>query len=546
MNILKKHWLIIAIIIFAAFLRLWKLGSIPPSLTQDEAALGYNAFSILRTGRDEYGKLFPLIFKSFGDYKPGLYVYLDIPFVAALGLNEVSTRLPSALSGVLSVILIYFIVKNLFTNHKSLATISAFVAATNPYLIYFSRAAWEANVALCLTLGALLLFIKSLKNNKLIILSAVLFSLTLVTYQGAKLSTAVVVLILILIYWREFWKVNIKYLFTSLVLGVFIALPVFSSFFNGQTERLVIYSIFSYPRPQSETSLYAGKYFYLFHSDQLNYLRMFLSRYFNFYSGRFLFFIGDSENMINTAPYQGILQLVDVVLLPLGLFALIRKKISKSEVFIFAWIILSPLSAALTRDQTNAVRSLNAAVPLIFIIAFGLKSILIWIASRKYRLPYHILLTTFYIFSFTYFLDAYFIHVPAHNSNVWRYGYKQAVQYVTPVQKNYKNIVFEQSFMQPYIYFLYYQKYNPQKYQLAAKLVDSEYKGDVGYVQKLDNINFEKLDWSVLKKQHGVLVIGNINSFPPKGSEDSKDYMILHEIKFLNGRDVAFEIAEII
>ena len=64
-------------------------------LLWDEASLGYNAYSILKTGRDEYGTFLPIIFKSFGDYKPGLYVYLCLPFVYILGLNELSVRLPS-------------------------------------------------------------------------------------------------------------------------------------------------------------------------------------------------------------------------------------------------------------------------------------------------------------------------------------------------------------------------------------------------------------------------------------------------------------------
>ena len=84
----KENWILILILIVAAFLRLFKLGSFPVSLTWDETALGYNAFSLLKTGRDEYGKLLPLVLKSFGDYKPALYSYLTVPSVLIFGLNE--------------------------------------------------------------------------------------------------------------------------------------------------------------------------------------------------------------------------------------------------------------------------------------------------------------------------------------------------------------------------------------------------------------------------------------------------------------------------
>src|SRR3989304_1484349 len=105
-----KVILLILVLVLATFLRLWRLDINPPGLTPDEAALGYNAYSILKTGRDEYGDLLPIIFKSFGDYKPGFYVYLTVPFVAVFGLNEWSVRLPSALSGVLAIFLIHSIV----------------------------------------------------------------------------------------------------------------------------------------------------------------------------------------------------------------------------------------------------------------------------------------------------------------------------------------------------------------------------------------------------------------------------------------------------
>src|SRR3989337_2213889 len=132
---------IFLILILAAFLRLWSLSTNPPHLTPDEASLGYNAYSILKTVRDEYGELLPIIFKSFGDYKPGLYVYLTVPFVAFLGLTEFAVRLPSAMAGIFAAWLLYKIVELLFakqnhqtqvTSHKSLTSIAALLLAISP------------------------------------------------------------------------------------------------------------------------------------------------------------------------------------------------------------------------------------------------------------------------------------------------------------------------------------------------------------------------------------------------------------------------------
>src|SRR6266404_9311757 len=84
------------IVLLAVLLRLWQLGNVPPSPDWDEAALGYNAYSIMHTGRDEYGKFLPVVLRSFDDYKPALYAYLTIPAISVFGLDTFAVRLPSA------------------------------------------------------------------------------------------------------------------------------------------------------------------------------------------------------------------------------------------------------------------------------------------------------------------------------------------------------------------------------------------------------------------------------------------------------------------
>src|SRR6266852_41358 len=96
----NRSLILIFIIIIAATLRLWQLGSVPPSPDWDEAALGYNAYAILHTGKDEYGKFLPIVLRSFDDYKPALYAYLVIPSVQIFGLNLFAVRFPSAVFGV--------------------------------------------------------------------------------------------------------------------------------------------------------------------------------------------------------------------------------------------------------------------------------------------------------------------------------------------------------------------------------------------------------------------------------------------------------------
>lgn len=550
-KLISNNWILALILLLATILRLWSLGNIPPHLTPDEASLGYNAYSVLKTGRDEYGQLLPIIFKSFGDFKPGLYVYLTTPSVAIFGLTEIAVRFPSALAGIISVYLIYLIVKTLFD--ERLALFSAFTASVTPWLIYFSRGAWEVNVSLCLTLAGIYFFLKSLHNSKFIIHSSMFFALTFLSYQGAKLATGIVVLLLLALYWKETFKFNKKYLTSAGIVGLLIAAPVLLSFVQGKTGRLEVFSVFSYPRPKEYLETFLSKAnekvgdlnYYLYHPEWLNFKRGILGRWFNHFSGRFLFFEGDWPNPRHSAPYQGMLLLSDLVILLLGYFAIFKQKLKREHAFMLLWLVLAPLPSVLSRDQVHAVRALNMAVPLVVINAFGLSYLSTWIKKQKFVLTYYLILTTFYLVGFTYFLDAYFIHVPTHDSKYWDYGYKQVVETITPIQNKYKQIKVQQSFAQPYIFFLFFQKYDPVKYQKQAKLVASEFKGDVGHVEHLDNICFCPIDWSVNRGESGTLFVADTIRIPPGDSKNESLFNVIREIKYLNGRDTAFRVIEV-
>src|SRR5258706_2331299 len=146
---IQNIFLLLFVVLIAAFLRFYQLGINPPSLTWDEAAWGYNAYSLGIDGKDEFGRFLPLNYiESFGDFKPPMYAYLTVLPVKIFGLTEFATRFPSALAGSLTVLLAYFLVLELFSSskHKNLyALISSAILAVSPWHIMLSRAAFEAN-----------------------------------------------------------------------------------------------------------------------------------------------------------------------------------------------------------------------------------------------------------------------------------------------------------------------------------------------------------------------------------------------------------------
>src|SRR3989338_3399213 len=152
-------------ILISLFLHFYKINKVPPCINADEAAFAYNAYSILKTGRDEYGKFLPLRFKSFEDYKLPVYTYFSVPFVAIFGLNDFSTRALNIVVGVAFVPLMYFLLKELFEN-KKIALIGSFLTSLSPGIYILSRHAHEGVIGTFFVLSALLFLIKYLKSKK--------------------------------------------------------------------------------------------------------------------------------------------------------------------------------------------------------------------------------------------------------------------------------------------------------------------------------------------------------------------------------------------
>ncbi|RMF22902.1 MAG: phospholipid carrier-dependent glycosyltransferase, partial [Cyanobacteria bacterium J083] len=131
------------ILFLASLLRFLWLDSIPSGFEHDEAANGYAAYSLALTQRDEYGTFLPLYLKSVGDYRSSFYALTIIPFIKMAGLNELSVRLPAAIAGILTVVIVYYLVQEIF-NNKNLACLTAFLLAISPWHIIISRLGFDA------------------------------------------------------------------------------------------------------------------------------------------------------------------------------------------------------------------------------------------------------------------------------------------------------------------------------------------------------------------------------------------------------------------
>ncbi|MDP2860140.1 MAG: glycosyltransferase family 39 protein, partial [bacterium] len=173
-----------AIIVLAIFLRMWTLTENPPHLNWDEVSHGYNAYSILSTGKDEWGKSWPTIFRAYGDFKLPVYIYLTALSEKFFGLSEFAVRFPSAMAGVLTIIALYFFVVKLFD--KKTGLLAAFILTVSPWHILLSRPAIEGNLALCFIVFGAWAIILSRNKPFFLVLAAAFFGLSLHTYNSAR------------------------------------------------------------------------------------------------------------------------------------------------------------------------------------------------------------------------------------------------------------------------------------------------------------------------------------------------------------------------
>lgn len=558
-----KKYIIVLIFLLALFLRTYKLGQYPVGFLWDEAALGYNAYSILNTAKDEYGKFLPIIFKSFGDYKPGFYVYLTIPSVLIFGLNEFAVRFPSALFGSLTVVFLYLFMKEFFNKETSpynkfvfsnlLPLLSAFLLTISPWHINFSRGSWELNIMLFeLVLGLFLLarYHKTQKKS-LLIVSAFVFTFSLFTYQAAKLLMPVLVLGFFFFFREKLLKNDKKnyFLFLTILLGGFLLFNLMT-IVGGMAGRIKVMSIFSYPRSPNETQVILDQDddnkldFSLFHSSPVFFTRAFLGRYFNYFSGKFLFVTGDWSNPRNGVTYQGVLYYADLIFLVFGLAILFRKKRESIENFFLFWLVVAPVPAALTRDSISSVRSFSMVIPFVFIVAVGINGTIFLISKMKTLVKRGIfaLIALIYILCFLRFLELYFVHDPMYSSESRLYGYRQVISFIKPLVEGRDKIIFTSKYGQPYIFYLFYTKYDPKKYQAQSKLTESM-NGDVGAVEKIDNIEFRKIYFPDDRSIKNSLFIGDEFDLSLSDIVGQEGISFLKQVNFFNN-NTAFRIVE--
>src|SRR5258708_13673266 len=522
-NMHKKVLLLfISIIFIEALLRLWQLGNMPPSPDWDEVALGYNSYSILHTGKDEFGKLFPVVLRSFDDYKPALYAYLAIPTVALFGLTVFAVRLPSVICGILAVIGVFFLVRELFKK-DTLALLSSLLLAISPWHIQFSRVAFETNVGLTCNIFAALFFIKGVKKPVFLIFSVLCMVAAIYVYQSEKVFTPLLALALVIIYRKELLRLAKVSIVLPVVIGIVTILPILLFLATNKQAllRAQATSIFQNKTVLLQKNIRRIEYDkqthdklgLVFDNRRVVYAQTIIDGYLSHFNFNW-FLNGDISR--HHAPDMGIIYIFEFPFILIGIYQLVFGNYDKkTKQLIFSWLLLAPVPAAATTGVPHAVRTLNFLPTWQIFSAIGMLTAYIYWQRITYKLVKISVISIIGIFAianFCYYLNQYFVQQFYANSSEWQYGYVQLIPEVEKIKNSYRKIIVadREPMDNSYMFFAFYLQYPPIAYQAANR----NRSGGFAANHTFDKFEFRQFDWNQEPHNLDVLYIGTPKDFP--------------------------------
>lgn len=527
---MKKKTLVLLFIItlLGAFLRLNQFSVSPPSLYVDEADVGYQAYSLITTGRDYFGNFMPIHLQSFADFRTPLYIYTTIPAILIFGLSNFAVRIPAALFGILTIPLLFWCTRNLMKLYLQkeadiIALLSAFIISILPWHIHYSRMAYEVTLLLFLLVLGLGFFSKWIENKKYyyFLFSILALITTLYTYSTAKLFTPLLLVALIFIGRKALFKFTKLQKLAAATLTILAIVPMAKDILFGQGgSRFSILSVFAdknsigpfqhliwlsshaepylpflFIHPQTISNIFLSTSANLFYQISNTYLSVF--------SPQFLIFSGD-PNLRQSITISGVAGLGITLLFFVGLVKILTSQKNLVKTILLTLLFLSPLPAAITRDGAyHATRLFIFILPFVIITALGVQVILI--KTRHTLILVLLCFALISLISWETFRDQ-FIRLavyPQTSYQEWNFGWQENVNKSLSLAPQYDEVLIDNLSGTPVqTFYAFYNKIEPREFQSFAKHLD--YKLDIPgiTVRKYfkGNISFTEVDPTWLDK----------------------------------------------
>lgn len=463
--IMRNKIFLLLILFFTFLLYYWKLNSNPAGFFADEASVGIDAMSILKSGRDRHGEFLPLFFQGFNfDNVSPYQVYLTVPFVGLLGLNEMAVRSAPVFWSIIEIIIFYLLLKKIIPTKFALFG-TAFLSI-NPWHFHISRInmgdyySWSL-----LTLVSLFFLTKAIKSEKklLYILFSFFLGLATYSYSPARLITPILFFLIFIVFVCQ--RKNKKIIFLILV-SYFITIIPFINFHinNPHSFQRIKDTVGVDVRAKS------------FSIKQIKFPNNFFNKYIAHYSDAFLYKYGDTDypgQFIKRHSISGIglFYPYQKWLILAGFFWLIYKIFkTKNAAFIFILflLLLFPLSDSLTSELTPyATRSYLGVLPFNILNALGIYTVFLLVKRMSMlntkQTSFIVNLTLIIIIFFsTITLINHFQKNPNITSDYWgwQYGPREIINYFKTQARNYDEIYMTGSFNAPEIFLKFY---DPEK-----------------------------------------------------------------------------------
>ncbi len=415
--------LLILIIFLASVLRLYQLGNIPYGVIDDEANYIYNAYSIWNTGRDVQGNFLPLSFNAYSSASP-VVVYLISPFVGILGVSSFSGRILSSLMGICSVYLIFLISDFLFKN-KRVALLSSLLFSISPWALQVARGSFlDVNFSLFFLLSGLYIFIPNASGKKYL-WSLIPFALAFYSYHATKVYFLFLIPVLLFFFRAKLFK-HIKSVTLFLIICAFFFISflfvIKSQGVTRQVDVNLFNNIYSAKQVNLERTYSNAPIIFrqIFSNKPLHYLKTMRENFLGPFSLEFLFLYGDTGPLSgsNNISQRGELYIIELPLLLIGLYLLLKNKNRFLKTFIFTLLIIGALPSTFTIDKSFVNRNIMLLPVLIIIVAYGLSMSLDKILKFKkfYRLTLFLTIIIVYFFLFSSYLYQYYFRWPIYGA----------------------------------------------------------------------------------------------------------------------------------
>ncbi len=514
--------LLIVILFIGFFLRFYKLGQIPPGPEWDEASVGYNAYSIAQTGKDEWGTKWPLIFPAFGDYKNPLYIYLTAAVVRLFGLNIVTTRFINALTGALLILVWFFIADLIFRNRK-ISLLTAFFLAVSPFGIFYSRIAGDGIMLSVFLIGlGIMAELYYLKNKRLIffIFSVIFLILSMFSYNLARIVSPV---LLIAVLFINFISVKTKksFILIPLLLCSFSFFLLFKQSKMSVSSRLQYVGIFGEKkgvvlqinefRDHDKNSLISK----IVHNKVTFFAVTLAGNYISYFSSDYL--VNFKEQSGVSESHYPPLHLIFIPFYYLGFILLIGKVAAGqprskrwSYLILLLLILFAPLPGAITEGQSTK-RDLASLGSWEILTAGGLFYAANIIRQPKRRSVFLAVFVIIFLFNLYSYIKFLIVTYPRDYGYLYARRENKICDVIKTDYNRYDYFIFSRKIDGvPYIFPLFCLRFSPDRYWQTRQSTQSEGWFRINSFDKfiiVDESNEKNLARLDLKNKHIALFL---------------------------------------